>query len=362
MKKIQCIKCNEKWIVEDDKPPKLQVCPFCGVNLWEKAIVSDLDNTSIENALFNIIRYSDIDVLKQKSRVIGMLSDLTKGMDKEIRIISRAYNQDVANLVYDAFISDEAASQSGLKRIKHSLIEDEGFAESWASFFVESIQKCIRLHKGADSKKQNVMISEFVVSAIPQPTLQKEKMESSTEGFDNRLSSAPTHVKSTSAETIKSTGVKTTVEPVKTPGKSVYEMENGGRILKIKSFGDDFRISWDQKDIIEKVIIEEGITETSLSAFANCKNLKEVILPSTLTKVGYSSFENCDSLTTINFPTGLKTVAGKAFNNCTRLRNIVLPQTVKYIGDSAFSGYKGNTIYVNQGCVICPGNYSVKTR
>ena len=98
MKKIQCIKCNEKWIIEDDKPPKLQVCPICGVNLWEKAIASDLDNTSIENALFNVICHSGIDVLKQKSRVIGMLSDLTKGMDKEIRIISRAYNQDVANL------------------------------------------------------------------------------------------------------------------------------------------------------------------------------------------------------------------------------------------------------------------------
>lgn len=182
MKKIQCIKCNEKWIVEDDKPPKLQVCPFCGVNLWEKAITSDLDNISIENALFNVIRHSGIDVLKQKSRVIGMLSDLTKGMDKEIRIISRAYNQDVVNLVYDAFISDEATSQSELKRIKHSLIEDEGFAESWAAFFVDCIQKCIRLHKGADTKKQNVMISEFVVSAVPDPVQKKEKSESSAGG------------------------------------------------------------------------------------------------------------------------------------------------------------------------------------
>ena len=362
MKKIQCIKCNEKWIVEDDKPPQLQVCPFCGINLWEKAITSDLNNTSIENALFNIIRHSGIDVLKQKVRVIGMLSDLTKGMDKEIRIISRAYNQDVANLVYDAFISEEAVSQSGLKRIKHVLIEDEGFAESWATFFVDCIQKCIRLHKGADTKKQNVMISEFVVSSIPQPVPQKEKSEFSTGGFGNRLSSAPVHVKSTPAETMKSTVIKTTVEPVKKREKSAYEMENGGKLLKIKCFGDDFSVDWKQKDIIEKVIKEEGVTETTLSAFANCKNLKEVILPSTLTKVGYSSFENCDSLTTINFPTGLKTVAGKAFNNCTRLRNIVLPQTVKYIGDSAFSGYKGNTIYVNQGCVVCPGNYCVKTR
>lgn len=161
---------------------------------------------------------------------------------------------------------------------------------------------------------------------------------------------------------MKSTGIKATVEPAKTPKKSVCEMENGGKILRIKSFGDNFRVDRDQKDIIEKVIIEEGITETTLSAFANCKNLKEVVLPSTLTKVGYCSFENCHSLTTINFPTGLKTVAGKVFNNCTSLRNIILPQTVKYIGDSAFSGYKGNTLYVNQECVICPGNYSVKTR
>lgn len=174
MKKIQCIKCNEKWIVEDDKPPRLQVCPFCGVSLWEKAVTSDLNNTSIENALFNIVRHSGIDVLKQKVRVIGMLSDLTKGMDKEIRIISRAYNSDIANLVYDAFISEEAVSQSELKRIKHSLIEDEGFAESWAAFFVDCIQKCIQLHKSADTKRQNVMISEFVVSAVPDPA-QKRK-------------------------------------------------------------------------------------------------------------------------------------------------------------------------------------------
>ena len=361
MKKIQCIKCNEKWIIEDDKPPKLQVCPFCGVNLWEKAIASDLDNTSIENALFNVICHSGIDVLKQKSRVIGMLSDLTKGMDKEIRIISRAYNQDVANLVYDAFISDEAASQSGLKRIKHSLIEDEGFAESWASFFVESIQKCIRLHKGADSKKQNVMISEFVVSVMSQPMPQKEHSGSSAERIDNRLPSS-SHLKSILTDAWKSIVINASVEPEKIPVKTVTEVENDGRVWKIKSFGDNFSVDWNQKDMIERVIIEEGVTETTLSAFANCKNLREVVLPSTLSKVGYSSFDNCYSLTTINFPTGLKTIAGKAFNNCARLRNIVLPQTVKYIGDNAFSGYRGSTIYVNQECVVCPGNYCVKTR
>ena len=166
MKKIICKKCNEEWFVENGKTEKLQLCPFCGVNLWEKEIMGDLDNTTMENALFNIVRRSGVEVLKQKSRVIGMLSDLTKGMDKEIRIISRAYNQDIANLVYSAFISEKAVSQAELKRIKHSLIEDEGFAESWAMFFVDSIQKCIQLHKGADSKKQNVIISEFGMDTV----------------------------------------------------------------------------------------------------------------------------------------------------------------------------------------------------
>lgn len=166
MKKIICKKCNEEWFVENGKTEKLQLCPFCGVNLWEKEIMGDLDNTTMENALFNIVRRSGVEVLKQKSRVIGMLSDLTKGMDKEIRIISRAYNQDIANLVYSAFISEKAVSQTELKRIKHSLIEDEGFAESWAMFFVNSIQKCIQLHKGTDSKKQNVIISEFGMDTV----------------------------------------------------------------------------------------------------------------------------------------------------------------------------------------------------
>lgn len=290
-----------------------------------------------------------------------MLSDLTKGMDKEIRIISRAYNQDVANLVYDAFISEEAVSQSELKRIKHSLIEDEGFAETRAAFFVDCIQKCIRLHKGADTKKQNVMISEFVVSVMSQPMPQKEHSGSSAERIDNRLPSS-SHLKSILTDAWKSIVINASVEPEKIPVKTVTEVENDGRVWKIKSFGDNFSVDWNQKDMIERVIIEEGVTETTLSAFANCKNLREVVLPSTLSKVGYSSFDNCYSLTTINFPTGLKTIAGKAFNNCARLRNIVLPQTVKYIGDNAFSGYRGSTIYVNQECVVCPGNYCVKTR
>ena len=89
----------------------------------------------MDNALFKSICRLGEEVLKQKSRVIEMLSDLTKGMDKEICIISRAYNRDIANLVYSAFIYEKAVSQTELKRIKHSLIEDEGFVESCAMFF-----------------------------------------------------------------------------------------------------------------------------------------------------------------------------------------------------------------------------------
>ena len=63
MKKIICKKCNEEWFVENGKTEKLQLCPFCGANLWEKEIMGDLDNTTMENALFNIVRRSGVEVL-----------------------------------------------------------------------------------------------------------------------------------------------------------------------------------------------------------------------------------------------------------------------------------------------------------
>ncbi len=143
-----------------------------------------------------------------------------------------------------------------------------------------------------------------------------------------------------------------------------WKLENNGKVIRVISFGsgNKFRIDYEIKDGIEKVIIEEGVTETTLEAFSGLKKLKEIVFPTTLVKVGYSSFENCHSLTKVTLPVGVKTVAGKAFRNCTCLREVIIPETVKYIGDDAFLGYKGQEIIVNGNCVICPGNYPIKAR
>ena len=143
-----------------------------------------------------------------------------------------------------------------------------------------------------------------------------------------------------------------------------WKLENNGTVIRVMSFGsgNKFRIDYEIKDVIEKVIIEEGITETTLEAFSGMKKLKEIVFPTTLVKVGYSSFENCHRLTKVILPVGVKTVAGKAFRNCTCLREVVIPEAVRYIGDDAFLGYKGQEIIVNGNCVICPGNYLIKAR
>ena len=358
MKKVTCKNCGEYWIVEESKTDKLQVCPFCGVSLWEKAIACDLDNTTIENALFNIIRHSGIDVLKQESRVIGMLSDLTRGMDREVRIISRIYSQNTANMVYDAFVSAESSSQAKLIKVKRFLMEDEGFADSWATYFIESIQKCIQLYHEAEHKKQNVIVHEFIIPT-PQseiPTLSPKLGKTETGKFSSPSKSAE------SVPTVCTNSNKTSInsQSKSIPQTLTKSIENNGKVLRISS--NSYDTSWRQKEIIEKVIIEEGVTETAARAFDYCKNLKEVVLPSTLTRIGFASFENCENLTTINFPSGLKTIAGKAFHKCHNLQNIALPLTVKYIGDDAFSGYNGNELYVSQTCVVCPGNYKVKEK
>lgn len=141
-----------------------------------------------------------------------------------------------------------------------------------------------------------------------------------------------------------------------------WKIENNGKVIRVSSLGSGskFWIDYEIKSVIEKVIIEEGITETTLEAFAGMKKLKEIVFPTTLLKVGYSSFENCYSLTKIIIPKGVKIIAGKAFRNCTSLREVIIPDTVRYIGNDAFLGYNGNEIRVNGDCLICPGNYCIK--
>ena len=89
---------------------------------------------------------------------------------------------------------------------------------------------------------------------------------------------------------------------------------------------------------VTRIVIKEGITSVSDSAFYDCKLLETVSLPSTLTSIGSYSFEDCISLKKIVIPDKVTRIAYGAFNGCTSLSSVTLPANLQQIGSLAFSG------------------------
>lgn len=80
------------------------------------------------------------------------------------------------------------------------------------------------------------------------------------------------------------------------------------------------------------IIIEEGITNVSDSAFVFCTDVETVFLPSTVKTIGISAFEYCYSLESIVIPENAKIKAG-AFAYCRSLK------VIQFVNDNYyFSG------------------------
>ena len=59
---------------------------------------------------------------------------------------------------------------------------------------------------------------------------------------------------------------------------------------------------WGYKaSLIEKIVVEDGVTSIGLAAFSGCENLKSVVLPASIKKINYSPFFECPALTDIKF-------------------------------------------------------------
>ena len=88
----------------------------------------------------------------------------------------------------------------------------------------------------------------------------------------------------------------------------------------------------------ETVIVEEGLANIPIDAFANFSKLQSVKLPSTIITIDMGAFRNCNSLTSINFPDSLKKIGWAAFEWCQNLESIELPESLESINAYAFYG------------------------
>jgi len=118
-------------------------------------------------------------------------------------------------------------------------------------------------------------------------------------------------------------------------------------ILTVTGPGKIAERPWESfSDSIQKIIVQDGITEICDWAFSDCKNVTEASLGEGLLTIGAGAFSKCTALKTISLPDSLTTISGTdlyrplegAFYGCSALQQIAIPENVIEIGPTAFEG------------------------
>lgn len=119
-----------------------------------------------------------------------------------------------------------------------------------------------------------------------------------------------------------------------------WTLKNG--VLTISGTGamDDYNDlylpPWEgQVHLIQRVVVESGVTGIGKRAFYGAKNLKIVSMSDTVKNIGSLAFAECSNLTQISFP-GLETLGWGCFYDCSSLITVSLPESLRTIGEKAF--------------------------
>ena len=97
------------------------------------------------------------------------------------------------------------------------------------------------------------------------------------------------------------------------------------------------------KDKIESVVIEDGVTSIGANAFDGCSGLTSITIPSSVTSIGEHAFYGCSGLTSITIPSSVTSIEKYVFSGCSGLTSITIPNSVTSIEWGAFDGCSGLT-------------------
>ena len=93
---------------------------------------------------------------------------------------------------------------------------------------------------------------------------------------------------------------------------------------------------YSQRESIQSVVLEDGVTTIGDYAFESCRNLSSVTIPDSVTTIGEWAFCECESLTSVTIPEGVTSIGILAFGYCTNLSSIIIPESVTTIRNLAF--------------------------
>lgn len=87
---------------------------------------------------------------------------------------------------------------------------------------------------------------------------------------------------------------------------------------------------------LKTITIPDSVTRIGNDAFSDCTSLQQIDLPDTITEMGYRIFYSCAALTSVHFPEQMATVPYGTFWKCSQLASINLPKNLTEIGTYAF--------------------------
>ena len=96
-------------------------------------------------------------------------------------------------------------------------------------------------------------------------------------------------------------------------------------------------------ELIEDLVIPEGIEKISNYLFYNLDHIKSVTIPNSVTSIGSSAFEYCTGLTSVTIGDSVTSIGNSAFSDCDGLTSVTIGDSVTSIGNSAFSSCNGLT-------------------
>jgi len=111
------------------------------------------------------------------------------------------------------------------------------------------------------------------------------------------------------------------------------------------------------RKIIEKVVIEEGVTSIGKYAFYLCTKLTSVELPGTLTRIEKGAFENC-GITSLSLPNSINYIGESAFSACRQLTSVNIPDQVEKIEYNTFASCSSLSSILIPGSVKIMGTYA----
>ena len=98
---------------------------------------------------------------------------------------------------------------------------------------------------------------------------------------------------------------------------------------------------------LQSVVLSENMTSLPMGTnnggwgdygfFEGCELLESITIPNKVTLIGVDAFNGCRSLMSVKIPNSVTDIEGRAFYGCSSLTSIEIPNSVTYLGSEAFA-------------------------